>query len=98
MINEIKCKQASCSRVMLIESHKKCRRIICKFPNVTNMNHPEMGPVLHGCPYAHKKEEKKRKDQSETDRITYDCRHFDDDACFCFRRRIGLLLLALRKI
>ena len=63
MISGIKCKQASCSRVMLIDGHQKCRRIICKFPNVTNTSHPEMDSVLHGCPYAPKR---RKKGQSET--------------------------------
>ncbi|CAF3850775.1 unnamed protein product [Adineta steineri] len=73
MINGIKCKQSSCSQVMLIDGHQKCRRIICKFPNVTNMSHPEMGPVLHGCPYAPKR---KKKDQDTTDdESIYYCSH-----------------------
>ena len=84
MINRIKCKQASCSRVMLIDGHQKCRRIICKFLNVTNMNHPEMGPVLHGCPYAPKRRKRNRMKQVKS--VTYDCCHFDNDTCFCFRR------------
>lgn len=45
-----KCKE-SCSRVMLIDGHQKSRRIVCSYENVTNTSHPEMGPILHGCPY-----------------------------------------------
>jgi hypothetical protein len=61
MINEIKCKQSSCSRVMLIDGHQKCRRLICGFKNVTSMNHPEMGPVVQGCPYASTRRKKDEK-------------------------------------
>ena len=52
MLNGIKCKEELCSCVMLIDGHQKCQRVICQFENLTNMNHPEMGPVVQGCPYA----------------------------------------------
>jgi hypothetical protein len=67
MINGIKCKDTSCSRVMLIDGHQKCKRVICQFKNVTNMNHPEMGPVVQGCPYAPKR---RKKDEKEKGKIT----------------------------
>ena len=49
-----KCKD-TCSRVMLIDGHQKSRRIVCSFENVTNTIHPEMGPILQGCPYPPKR-------------------------------------------
>jgi hypothetical protein len=66
MINDIKCKQSLCSRVMLIDGHQKCKRVICRFENVTNINHPEMGPVIQGCPYAPKR---RKKDEKENGKI-----------------------------
>lgn len=48
----IKCKNATCSRIMLIDGHQKSRRLVCSFENLTDTNHSEMGPVLQGCPYA----------------------------------------------
>lgn len=61
MIDGIKCKEELCSRVMLIDGHQKCKRVICQFENVTNMNHSEMGPVVQGCPYAPKRSKKHEK-------------------------------------
>ena len=49
MINGIKCKELF-SRVMLIDTHQKCKRIIRQSERATNMIHPEMGPVVQGCP------------------------------------------------
>ncbi|CAF1501294.1 unnamed protein product, partial [Didymodactylos carnosus] len=62
-MNGIKCKQELCSRVMFIDGHQKCKRIICQFENVTNMSHPEMGPVVQGCPYAPKRNKKDEKEK-----------------------------------
>jgi hypothetical protein len=59
-LKTVKCKPLSCSRVMLIDGHQKSRRVICGFANVTNTSHPEMGPVVQGCPYP---PERKRKNE-----------------------------------
>lgn len=48
----VKCKNATCSRIMLIDGHQKSRRLVCSFENLTDTSHSEMGPVLQGCPYA----------------------------------------------
>ena len=44
-----KCKD-NCSHIMLIDVHQQSRRIVCSFENVTSTSHPEMGPILQGCP------------------------------------------------
>ena len=74
MVNGIKYKEELCSRFMLIDGHQKCKRVVCQFDNVTNMSHPEMGPVVQGCPYAPKrsKKDEKRKGRS----LDFDCYYF----------------------
>lgn len=59
MFPNIKCKETSCSRVMLTDGHQKSRRVICRFENLTNTSHPEMGPVNQGCPYQPQRCKKK---------------------------------------
>ena len=61
MLNGIKCKEGLCSRVMSIDGHQKCQRVICRFENLTNMNHPEMGSVVQGCPYSPNRRKKNEK-------------------------------------
>jgi hypothetical protein len=50
---------------MLIDGHQKCRRVICRFKNVTNINHPEMGPTVQGCPYAPKRRKKDKREKGK---------------------------------
>ncbi|CAF1115997.1 unnamed protein product [Rotaria sordida] len=72
IINGIKCKEELCSWVMLIDGRQKCTRIICQFDNVTNMSHPEMGPVVQGCPYAPRRT---KKDEKRKDQLGFYCSH-----------------------
>ncbi|CAM4980562.1 unnamed protein product, partial [Rotaria socialis] len=78
MLNGIKCKEKLCSRVMLIDGHQKCQRIICQFENLINMNHPEMGPVVQGCPYA-----PNRKKKNEKGNVIRTFTHSDQSVFYC---------------
>ena len=49
---------------MLIDGHQKTNRIICRFENVTNTSHPEMGPVSQGCPYQPHRSKRNDKEES----------------------------------
>ncbi|CAF3163957.1 unnamed protein product [Rotaria sp. Silwood2] len=68
----IKCKQSSCSAVMLIDGHQKINRIICRYENLTNTNHLELGPVNQGCPYPPHRSKSNEKGKNQN---SYYCKH-----------------------
>lgn len=50
---------------MLIDGHQIPKRIICKFENLTNTSHSEMGPVCQGCPYQAQRSQSNEKEKSQ---------------------------------
>ncbi|CAF1501838.1 unnamed protein product, partial [Rotaria sp. Silwood1] len=68
----IKCKQSSCSAVMLIDGHQKSNRKICRHENLTNTNHLELGPVNQGCPYPPHRSKSNEKGKNQN---SYYCKH-----------------------
>jgi hypothetical protein len=49
---------------MLIDGHQKSNRLICRYENLTNTSHPEMGPVNQGCPYQPQRKTSNEKEKS----------------------------------
>ncbi|CAF4068628.1 unnamed protein product [Rotaria sordida] len=51
-IPNIKCSPSDCSRCVIVDGHRKCRRLVCSFKNVVDTSIEEMTAFETGCPYT----------------------------------------------